>query len=171
MRSRATSPRTCCVRSRARCFSDPVFVPCSGNTYEREALEKFWASAPGRARDPLTNVETRANSRVVYTNWDKRREVRDYLDAQVGGLRAERVGESRGAGAAERRRRRRARARRTRIGERRGQGERGFDGVGDRGVGGRERRGGRVVGVRRGSARDAGRRGCRTSTNTDAPSS
>ena len=58
-------------------FRDPVFVPCSGNTYEREALEKFWSSAPGRARDPLTNVETRANSRVVYTNWDKRREVRD----------------------------------------------------------------------------------------------
>ena len=63
-------------------YRDPVFVPCSGNTYEREALEKFWA-APGRARDPLTNVETRANSRVVYTNWDKRREVRDYLDAQA----------------------------------------------------------------------------------------
>ena len=63
-------------------FRDPVFVPCSGNTYEREALEKFWSSAPGRARDPLTNVETRANSRVVYTNWDKRREVRDYLDAR-----------------------------------------------------------------------------------------
>ena len=84
----------------------------------------------------------------------------------VGGLRAERVDESRGAGAAERRRRRRARAR-TRIGERRGQSERGFDGFGDRGVGERERREGRDVGVRRGrcatrDAEDAERRRIRT---------
>ena len=59
-------------------FRDPVFVPASGNTYERDAVARFW-SATSRARDPLTNATLR--SRSVYTNWDKRREVADWLTA------------------------------------------------------------------------------------------
>ena len=59
-------------------FRDPVFVPASGNTYERAALARFW-SGSSRARDPLTNATLR--SRSVYTNWDKRREVADWLTA------------------------------------------------------------------------------------------
>ena len=70
----------CCPITRAM-FLDPVFVAESGNTYERDALERFWrASAPtNAARDPLTNE--RLESRAVYTNWDKRREVAAWLDA------------------------------------------------------------------------------------------
>lgn len=75
--TRLTCPITKCV------FRDPVFVPGSGNTYEREALETFWSrTAPGhgsRARDPLTNEILASTS--VYTNWDKRREVSEWLDA------------------------------------------------------------------------------------------
>ena len=75
--TRLTCPITKCV------FRDPVFVPGSGNTYEREALETFWnRTAPGhgsRARDPLTNEILASTS--VYTNWDKRREVSEWLDA------------------------------------------------------------------------------------------
>ena len=59
-------------------FRDPVFVPASGNTYERAAVARFW-SGSSRARDPLTNATLR--SRSVYTNWDKRREVADWLTA------------------------------------------------------------------------------------------
>ena len=75
--TRLTCPITKCV------FRDPVFVPGSGNTYEREALETFWnrtaAGNASRARDPLTNEILASKS--VYTNWDKRREVSEWLDA------------------------------------------------------------------------------------------
>ena len=36
-------------------FRDPV-VNAAGNTYEREALYKFWESTHGELRDPLTNA-------------------------------------------------------------------------------------------------------------------
>mmetsp|Transcript_7759 Transcript_7759/g.8906 ORF Transcript_7759/g.8906 Transcript_7759/m.8906 type:complete len:346 (-) Transcript_7759:115-1152(-) len=58
-------------------FQDPVFVPESGNTYEREALLQFWGTCP-IPRDPLTNVSLRGQR--VFTNWTKRREVQDYLE-------------------------------------------------------------------------------------------
>ena len=57
-----------------------VFVPESGNTYERAALDKFWltSSAAGAPpRDPLNN--TVLTTKQVYTNWDKRREVHAWL--------------------------------------------------------------------------------------------
>lgn len=64
-------------------FRDPAFVAESGNTYERDALYKFWdLSSRARARDPLTNEVLK--SRAVYTNWDKRREVAAWLDAHPG---------------------------------------------------------------------------------------
>ena len=34
---------------------DPVFVPESGTTYEREALLNFWRTCAGRRRDVLSN--------------------------------------------------------------------------------------------------------------------
>lgn len=34
---------------------DPVFVPESGTTYEREALLNFWSTSAGRRRDVLSN--------------------------------------------------------------------------------------------------------------------
>lgn len=37
-------------------FRDPVFIPESGNTYERSAIETYWSGRPKCPRDPLTNV-------------------------------------------------------------------------------------------------------------------
>ena len=55
-------------------FRDPVFVPESGNTYERNALLRFWNSSPAaQLRDPLTNLELTSDQ--TFANWDKRREV------------------------------------------------------------------------------------------------
>jgi len=42
-------PITHCV------LRDPVFVPESGTTYEREALLNFWSTCAGRRRDVLSN--------------------------------------------------------------------------------------------------------------------
>jgi len=60
-------------------YVDPVFVPESGNTYERAAIARCWASCASSRRDPITNLPV--NSTQVYTNWDKRREVQAFLDA------------------------------------------------------------------------------------------
>ncbi|KAK3289315.1 hypothetical protein CYMTET_3249 [Cymbomonas tetramitiformis] len=60
-------------------FQDPVFVPGSGFTYERNALLHFWSVKYNPIRDPNTNISL--NSREVYTNWDKRREVHSFLDS------------------------------------------------------------------------------------------
>ena len=37
-------------------FRDPVFVSTSGNTYEREMIEAFWARSNGEKRDPYSNT-------------------------------------------------------------------------------------------------------------------
>jgi len=58
-------------------FRDPVFVPESGNTYERSAVEQYWATSPP-PRDPLTNVAL--SGRTVHPNWMVRREVQRFLD-------------------------------------------------------------------------------------------
>lgn len=62
-------------------FRDPVFVPGSGNTYDRESLCKYWETLP-QPRDPLTNIQL--SDRVVHTNWGVRREVQRFLDAHPG---------------------------------------------------------------------------------------
>eukprot|EP00929_Paragymnodinium_shiwhaense_P027458 TRINITY_DN16112_c0_g3_i1.p1 TRINITY_DN16112_c0_g3~~TRINITY_DN16112_c0_g3_i1.p1 ORF type:complete len:469 (-),score=45.48 TRINITY_DN16112_c0_g3_i1:179-1522(-) len=59
-------------------FRDPVFVPESGNTYERDAILQYWASQ-ARPRDPLTN--TLLQTTALYTNWGVRREVQRFLEA------------------------------------------------------------------------------------------
>mmetsp|Transcript_33355 Transcript_33355/g.71468 ORF Transcript_33355/g.71468 Transcript_33355/m.71468 type:complete len:422 (+) Transcript_33355:153-1418(+) len=58
-------------------YQDPVFVPESGNTYERSAVEQYWRSAPP-PRDPLTNVALADTS--LHPNWMVRREVQRFLD-------------------------------------------------------------------------------------------
>lgn len=60
-------------------YRDPCFVPESGNTYERDALEQYWASTP-EPRDPLTNMTL--TSTVLYPNWGVRREVQRFLQEQ-----------------------------------------------------------------------------------------
>lgn len=62
-------------------YRDPVFVPESGNTYEREAITKYWASALP-PRDALTN--TIITNKELHTNWGVRREVQCFLDAHPG---------------------------------------------------------------------------------------
>jgi hypothetical protein len=62
-------------------YRDPVFVPTSGNTYERNGLERFWATSTS-PRDPLTNQPV--TDKVVHSNWDKRREVQKFLDEHEG---------------------------------------------------------------------------------------
>lgn len=62
-------------------YLDPVFVPATGNTYERSALESFWEHA-GTTRDPLTNIRLR--STTLHTNWGKRREVQQFLERKPG---------------------------------------------------------------------------------------
>jgi len=62
-------------------YRDPCFVPESGNTYERAAVEEYWSSTP-RPRDPLTNMDLQ--SRVLHTNWGVRREVQRFLDDHPG---------------------------------------------------------------------------------------
>lgn len=59
-------------------FRDPVFVPGSGNSYERSALLQYWATTPGPPRDPLSNVALQG--RDVHTNWGLRRDVQRFLD-------------------------------------------------------------------------------------------
>lgn len=60
-------------------FRDPV-VTAHGNTYERSLLLQFWRQT-GSAKDPLSNVDV---SRVVITNWGKRREVASFLQEHAG---------------------------------------------------------------------------------------
>lgn len=64
-------------------FRDPVFVPQSGNTYERAALEHYWATSLP-PRDPLTNVEV--TDRTLHVNWMVRREVQQFLEDHPGYL-------------------------------------------------------------------------------------
>jgi len=66
-------PLTYCI------FRDPVFVPESGNTYEREAIMRFWASTAPQQMDPLTNMLLTESA--LHTNWGMRREVRRFLDS------------------------------------------------------------------------------------------
>ena len=56
-------------------YRDPVFIPESGNSYEREAIETWLKS---HQRDPLSNV---ALSGLWYTNWGIRRGVQSFLEA------------------------------------------------------------------------------------------
>lgn len=58
-------------------FQDPCFVPESGNTYERAAIEQYWETVP-QPRDPLTN--TTLSNTTLYSNWGMRREVQRFLD-------------------------------------------------------------------------------------------
>jgi len=59
-------------------FRDPVFVPESGNTYEQDAIVRYWANQQN-PRDPLTN--TPLPGAQLHTNWGIRREVQRFLDA------------------------------------------------------------------------------------------
>lgn len=56
-------------------YRDPVVVE-SGNTYERSAILLYWAKR-GHPHDPLNN--TMLSSDVMLANWDKRRQVQDYI--------------------------------------------------------------------------------------------
>ena len=58
-------------------FVHPVFIPETGNTYEKSAILKYWKSLGGVAKDPLNNLTLK--SARVYTNWTKKREVQDFL--------------------------------------------------------------------------------------------
>ena len=72
-------PALCCPVLQT-IFRDPVFVPESGNTYDRQALEMFWLAsrrAGAQPRDPLNN--TVLSTTQVFINWDKRREVNAWL--------------------------------------------------------------------------------------------
>ena len=72
-------PQALCCPITHVMFRDPVFVCESGNTYEREAIEAFWARSTGGVRDALTNKPL--SSQQVFTNWDRRREVAAWLSA------------------------------------------------------------------------------------------
>jgi hypothetical protein len=68
-------------------FRDPVFVPGSGNTYDRAGLLRFWDGAAGRGgekRDPLTNSPLLSHETTLFANWHVRREVQRFLDAHPG---------------------------------------------------------------------------------------
>ncbi|CAD7959217.1 unnamed protein product [Amoebophrya sp. A120] len=56
-------------------FRDPVVI-ASGNTYDRVAIERHFKA--GNVKDPLTNQEL--PSCFMITNWDKRRQVQQYLE-------------------------------------------------------------------------------------------
>lgn len=56
-------------------YRDPVVVE-SGNTYERSAIQVHW-KRKGCPHDPLNNTVLR--STTMLPNWDKRREVQDFL--------------------------------------------------------------------------------------------
>ena len=62
-------------------YRDPVFVPESGTTYDREALHAFWRTA-GARRDVLTNALITSDQ--VYVDWNKRREVAAWLSDHPG---------------------------------------------------------------------------------------
>ena len=73
-------PSALCCPVLQTIFRDPVFVPESGNTYDRQALETFWLAsrrAGAQPRDPLSN--TVLSTTQVFINWDKRREVNAWL--------------------------------------------------------------------------------------------
>ena len=78
-------PSSLCCPVMQTLFRDPVFVPDSGNTYERDALMTFWRASQMAAappRDPLNN--TVLTSTQVFVNWDKRREVAAWLQDNPG---------------------------------------------------------------------------------------
>ena len=79
--SEMIEPAALCCPVTQVMYRDPVFVPESGNTYERAAIETFWTAqtraGAGLPRDPLTNSELTTTK--VYPNWDKRREVSAWL--------------------------------------------------------------------------------------------
>ena len=59
----------------------PVFVPETGNTYDKEPLFRFWRSLVRKSmnvKDPLTNVELKSSK--VHVNWGKRREIVQFLE-------------------------------------------------------------------------------------------
>lgn len=62
-------------------FKSPVYLCETGNTYEHEALVRFWSNSS--IRDPLTNVKLKNNT-CFSINWGKRREVKQYLDNHPG---------------------------------------------------------------------------------------
>ena len=74
-------PHALCCPITHSLYRDPVFVPESGNTYEREAIVNFWKQA-GPTRDALTNASL--SSDQVFTNWDKRGEVQAFLEQHPG---------------------------------------------------------------------------------------
>lgn len=78
--SEVHEPPALCCPVLLTVFRDPVFVPESGNTYDRQALDTWFASsrAGAQLRDPLTN--TVLSTTQVFTNWDKRREVNAWLE-------------------------------------------------------------------------------------------
>jgi hypothetical protein len=61
------------------CFQMQLVSLHVGNTYERDAIERFWRTGAWGAprRDPLTNTAI-ANC-TLFSNWDKRREVQTWL--------------------------------------------------------------------------------------------
>lgn len=58
-------------------YRDPVFTD-RGNTYERRSIEDWWKHRH-QPLDPLSNEDCR--SRHLIINWDKRRDVQEFLDA------------------------------------------------------------------------------------------
>ncbi|CAK0872513.1 unnamed protein product [Prorocentrum cordatum] len=62
-------------------FRDPCFVTESGNTYERSAVERYWATQ-AQPKDPLTNMPVLDTS--LHPNWGTRREVQGFLDDHPG---------------------------------------------------------------------------------------
>lgn len=68
----AEEPLHLCCPITHMLFRDPVFVPESGSTYEREAVLQFWRQSRGQPlRDAFSNMTL--TSRTVLTNWGKRR--------------------------------------------------------------------------------------------------
>ena len=53
-------PITHCV------LRDPVFVPESGTTYEREALLNFWSTCTGQRRDVISNQPVSSETAYIY---------------------------------------------------------------------------------------------------------
>ena len=68
----------CCVITHEM-YRDPVILTGSGNTYDRAAI---LAHLHNSDMDPITNAPLGATE--IITNWDKRREVQAFLDANQG---------------------------------------------------------------------------------------
>eukprot|EP00933_Yihiella_yeosuensis_P016398 TRINITY_DN14029_c4_g1_i1.p1 TRINITY_DN14029_c4_g1~~TRINITY_DN14029_c4_g1_i1.p1 ORF type:complete len:100 (-),score=10.61 TRINITY_DN14029_c4_g1_i1:76-342(-) len=70
-------PQHLCCPVTHSLYEDPV-VTMGGNTYERSAILAYWEQRGGDPVDPLTN--TVLPSRLLIPNWDKRREIQDFLE-------------------------------------------------------------------------------------------